>query len=66
MTLLVTDADKQTRTRTPRNADTITAGALSLSLKERVDLKNALVASIEKEVTQLKEAAKLAEETAKL
>lgn len=45
---------KTKSTRTPRSYDAIQSGALSLTLKERVDLKNALQASIEKEVAELK------------
>jgi hypothetical protein len=53
------------QTRTPRSADSITAGALKLPLAERVQLKKELEASIANEVNELIQAAKLAEQTAK-
>ena len=45
------------KTRTPKNADSITKGALALPLQERVDLVKALEDSIQTEVAMLKEAA---------
>jgi len=50
--------------RTPRNSDSITKGALSLPLQERVDLKKALEASISQEVETIKAAALQAEKIA--
>jgi hypothetical protein len=48
------------KTKTPRNANSILAGALSLTLAERVKIKNELQLSIENELTdkenELKEA----------
>lgn len=41
------------KTRTPRSADAITAGALSLPLQERVDMISALQTSVDKEVADL-------------
>lgn len=48
------------KTRTPRSYDSIKAGALSLTLQERVDLKAALTTSITDEVQALKTQAELA------
>lgn len=45
------------KTRTPKNADSITKGALALPLQERVDLVKTLEDSIQTEVAMLKEAA---------
>ena len=49
------------KTRTPKNADSITKGALALPLQERVDLVGKLEDSIQQEVDTLKEAASKAE-----
>jgi len=55
-----TAAEKKTRkSPVPQNFDRITQGALKLPLKERVDLKNALSASIEKELADLEEILKV-------
>lgn len=48
---------KPKTTRTPRNLETITKGALALPLIERATLRDALVESIEKEKAELREAA---------
>lgn len=66
MTTANTDTIKEAtnlKTRTPRDAASITKGALALPLKERADLRNALQASIDKEKEALKAAA---DEAAKL
>lgn len=48
--------EKRTRkSPVPANYDRIMEGALRLPLKERVDIKNALAASIEKELVDLEE-----------
>ena len=49
------------KTRTPKNAESITKGALALPLQERVDLVTALEDSIQAEVDALKDAAAKAE-----
>lgn len=46
------------KTRTPKSFDSILAGAQRLTLKERVDLRNAIDAGIKLEVKQKEEAAK--------
>jgi len=51
------------KTRTPRNAESILAGAIKLPLADRVALLKALEADIQKEVNDLQAAA---EEAAKL
>lgn len=51
------------KTRTPRNAESILAGAIKLPLADRVALLKALQADIQKEVNDLQAAA---EEAAKL
>lgn len=56
--------DKKT-TRTPRSFESILKGALSLSLKEQADLRNALNSAITKKVTELKQEAEEAEEITK-
>jgi hypothetical protein len=56
--------DKIKKTRTPKNAESITKGALSLNLKERVELLELLKESIQAEVDGLKAMAKQAEEIA--
>lgn len=48
--------------RTPKNAEAILKGALSLPLAERVEIKNKLNDSIAKEVKDLQDAAAEAEE----
>lgn len=45
------------KTRVPRNFDSILKGALSLSLKERVDLVNAVTSANQEEVKVLKQQA---------
>lgn len=50
--------DKVKATRTPRNYDSILKGAQSLTLKERVDLVNAITAQNKQEAAKLAEAAK--------
>ena len=52
------------KTRTPKNAESITKGALALPLQERVDLMEALGTSIQAEVDGLKAAAAQAEKIA--
>ena len=49
------------KTRTPKNAESITKGALALPLQERADLVTALEDSIQAEVDALKDAAAKAE-----
>jgi len=44
----------EAKTRTPRNNESITKGALALDLNDRVALCKALKTSIENEVTALK------------
>jgi hypothetical protein len=48
---------KESRTRTPRSSESITAGALALPLAERVALKNKIDESIKSEVATLKQKA---------
>lgn len=54
------------KTRTPRNLESITKGALALELADRVELKKSLEKSIDAEVAYLQqkaeEAAKIASE----
>ncbi len=57
-------ADAVNKTRTPRNYESIKKGALDLPLAERVDLRNELKASIEKEVKDLQDQAAKAKEIA--
>jgi len=52
------------KTRTPKNAESITKGALALPLQERVDLRHALDDSITEEVQTIKAAAAQAEKIA--
>ena len=52
------------KTRTPKNADSITKGALALPLQGRVDLVESLQQSIQAEVDGLKAAAAQAEKIA--
>lgn len=52
--------DKPKKTRTPKNAESITKGALLLSLKDRVELVHKLKESISAEVETINEAAKQA------
>lgn len=49
------------QSRVPRNGEAIEKGALSLDLKERVDLRNKLSESIAKELAEMKEKLKEAE-----
>lgn len=56
--------DKPRKTRTPKNAESITKGALALSLKDRCQLVESLKESIKAEVETLTEAAKQAAQTA--
>lgn len=58
----MTDIKKEKKVRTPRNCETIMAGALSLPLQERVDIVKALKDSISKEVADKEQGAKLAKE----
>lgn len=51
-------------TRTPRNYESIEKGALSLELKERVNLKNALTCSIDNELADLEAKLKSSKEIA--
>lgn len=51
--------DKKT-TRTPRNAETITKGALSLTFQEQVELLRTLEKNIQAELTRLQEQAESA------
>lgn len=60
----MTDIKKEPAPRVPRNAEAITAGALTLHLKDRVALKDALIASIADEVKAITEAAATAKEIA--
>jgi exoribonuclease R len=59
----MTEVKTEKKPRVPRNFDTILAGAKSLTLKERVDLRNALTVTIDEEVKALRGAA---DEAAKL
>ena len=52
------------KTRTPKNAESITKGALALPLQERVDLVETLQQSIQAEVETIKAAAAHAEKIA--
>lgn len=56
----MTDELKPKKTRTPKNVENITNGALSLPLNERVALVNKLKESIQAEVETINEAAKQA------
>lgn len=51
---------KERKTRTPKNIESITKGALALSLKDRVELVQNLKESIRAEVETINEAAKQA------
>lgn len=51
---------KTRKTSVPANADRITEGALNLELNLRVELRNKLSDSIEKELTDLEEKVKVA------
>lgn len=51
---------KERKTRTPKNIESITKGALALSLKDRVELVHKLKDSIQAEVETINEAAKQA------
>ena len=62
--LNLNNMEKVKQTKTPRNAESITKGALSLSLKDRVELLGLLKDSINAEVEGLKSLAKQAEEIA--
>lgn len=55
----------ETKKRTPRDFESISKGALSLPLADRVALKKELDKSISDEVTNLKAAAEQAEAVAK-
>ena len=57
-------SEQQKKTRTPRTSDSITKGALSLPLKDKVALVKELQSSIDDEVKAAKEAAALAEQIA--
>lgn len=56
----------ETKTRTPRNAEQITKGALALDLTERVELCKALKHSINMEVSALNTQAENAKKAAEL
>ena len=49
--------EKAKQTRTPRNLESIKAGALKLSLEDRDNLRNTLIVSIDNEVKALQEKA---------
>ena len=53
------------KVRTPRNVDSILAGAIKLPLAEKVELLKQLQKSITDEVTKLQDAAKAAAELVK-
>lgn len=57
---------KEKKTRTPRNFDSILLGATALTIKEKVDLKNAIMTQITNEVTAAEENAKQARAAAGL
>jgi hypothetical protein len=56
----ISNTTKSPRTRTPRNADSVTKGALALDLAARVELKKVLEDSITDEVKELKAKADIA------
>jgi hypothetical protein len=60
----MTTTATETKKRTPRDYDSIEKGALAMPLTDRVKLKNALITSIDEEVTRLGEQAKQAAEIA--
>lgn len=62
LNLKIMSEKKEKQTRTPRNLESITAGAMSLSLEERVTLCKALKESITKEVEEKEQGAKQAKE----
>lgn len=53
------------KTRTPRTVESITAGALSLTLSDRVELCKKIRESIDEEVKELKQTAAMAAELTK-
>jgi len=55
---------KERAKRTPRSSEQVFKGALSLSLPDRVELRNQLEVSIKAEVETMREAAKQAEHIA--
>lgn len=57
-------ADKEKKTRNPKQPANITAGALKLPLADRVQLRNDLSESIKAEVAEKEAALKLAKEIA--
>jgi hypothetical protein len=58
----MTEIKKEKKVRTPRTADSITAGALSLSLSEKVELVKKLKTAIAAEVSVAQVLAKQATE----
>lgn len=52
-----TKTDKPARTRTPRDAESITNGALALPLIERAALRDKLIESVNEEKEALRKAA---------
>lgn len=56
----MTTPKEEKKTRTPRSYESIKAGAVALTLQERVDLRDALNDSIKEEVQALKTQAELA------
>lgn len=56
---------KARKSPVPANYDRIIAGALNLPLKERVDIKNALAASIDRELKEMEEKLTIAKELIK-
>lgn len=55
--------EKVKKIRTPKGSESITAGALKLTLKEKVALVNELKASIDAELKEIEDTAKAARET---
>lgn len=53
---------KVKNSRTPRNYESIEKGALSLDLKERVELRNRLTLSIDSEIKEMQERLNMATE----
>lgn len=56
----ITTETKEKAARTPRNYESIEKGALSLELKERVELRNRLTLSIDGEIKEMQEKLTLA------
>lgn len=51
----------EAKTRTPRNLESITKGALALDLQDRAKLRDLLIESVSMEVSALKQQAENAE-----